>query len=135
MFNFSALLRTALTVTAVLLIVGSAIAVGPVFWEISKQDDVIKGDARGVSIAENGTINLAPAFSLVYDTKQAYVWSSTTDASGNIYLGTGHDGRIFKVTPAGQGALLYDAPELDVTALATDSGQSLCGHFARRKDL
>jgi sugar lactone lactonase YvrE len=125
MFNFSALLRTGLTVTTVLLIVGSAIAVGPVFWEISKQDDVIKGDARGVSIAENGTINLAPAFSLIYDTKQAYVWSSTTDTAGNIYLGTGHDGRIFKVTPGGQGALLYDAPELDVTALATDSQGNL----------
>src|SRR4029079_9911295 len=112
---------------AVFLLVtcGSAIAVGPVFWEISKQDDVIKGDARGVSIAESGTINLAPAFTLVYDTKQAYVWSSTTDAAGNIYLGTGHDGRIFKVTPAGQGSLLYDAPELDVTALATDSQANL----------
>src|SRR6185295_4874125 len=48
-----------------------------------------------------------------------------TDAAGNIYLGTGHDGRIFKVNPAGQGSLLYDAPELDVTALATDSQGNL----------
>src|SRR6185295_16426059 len=125
MFNFSAAFRTVLTVTAVLLIAGSAIAVGPVFWEISKQDDVIKGDARGVSISENGTINLAPSFSLVYDTKEAYIWSSATDAAGNIYLGTGHDGKIFKVTPAGQGRLLYDASELDVTALATDAQGNL----------
>ena len=102
------------------LLCGSAIAVGPVFWEISKQDDVIKGDARGVSIAENGTIMLAPAFTLVYDTKEAYVWSSATDGAGNVYLGTGHEGRIFKVTPNGEGRLLYDAAELDVMALATD---------------
>src|SRR6266849_157031 len=102
------------------LLCASAIATGPVFWEISKQDDVLKGDARGVSIAENGTISLAPAFTLIYDTKEAYIWSSATDALGNIYLGTGHEGRIFKVTPAGEGRLLYDAPELDVTALTTD---------------
>jgi sugar lactone lactonase YvrE len=120
MFKLTYVCRLALVVTTLVLLWGSAIATGPVFWEISKQDDVLKGDARGVSIAENGTITLAPAFKLIYDTKEAYIWSSATDASGNIYLGTGHEGRIFKVTPAGEGKLLYDAPELDVTALATD---------------
>ena len=125
MYKSPALIKTAFTSmllasTILALLCGSAIAVGPVFWEISKQDDVIKGDARGVSIAENGTITLAPALTLVYDTKEAYIWSSATDAAGNIYLGTGHEGRIFKVAPTGEGRLLYDAAELDVTALATD---------------
>ncbi|HSV26097.1 MAG TPA: hypothetical protein VLJ17_24110, partial [Xanthobacteraceae bacterium] len=109
----------------VALFCSSGFAVGPVFWEITKQDDVIKGDARGVSIAENGTIMLAPAFTLVYDTKEAYIWSSTTDTAGNIFLGTGHEGRIFKVTTAGEGRLFYDAAELDVTAMVTDSQGNL----------
>lgn len=97
-----------------------AFASGPVFWEVSKQQGVLKGDAKGVSIDENGVMTLAPSFDLVYDTKETYIWSSAMDASGNVYLGTGHEGRIFKVTPGGQGKLLYDSPELDVTALATD---------------
>jgi len=109
-----------LSVMLVVFLCASASAVNPVFWEISKQDDVLKGDARGVSIGENGTIMLAPTFNLVYDTKEAYIWSSAVDTSGNIYLGTGHAGRIFKVTPAGEGRLLYDASELDVTAMVTD---------------
>lgn len=102
------------------LCAGLALAGGPVFWETSKQEEVAKGDARGVSIAESGTITLAPAYPLVYDTKEAYIWSSATDASGNIFLGTGHEGRIFIVDRKGSGRMLYDAPELDVTALATD---------------
>ena len=120
MYKPAALIKSALISITFVLLCGSAIAVGPVFWEISKQDDVIKGDARGVSIAENGTITLAPAFTLVYDTKEAYIWSSASDSAGNIYLGTGHEGRIFKVSPKGEGRMLYDAGELDVMALATD---------------
>jgi sugar lactone lactonase YvrE len=107
------------------LVCGVAQAGGPVFWEISRQDDIIKGDARGVSIAQNGAIMLAPAFTQVYDTKEAYIWSSVTDAAGNIYLGTGHEGRIFKVDPSGAGRMIYDAGELDVTALATDVAGNL----------
>lgn len=120
MYKLTVPLQTALASMIVALFCSSGFAVGPVFWEITKQDDVIKGDARGVSIAENGTIMLAPAFTLVYDTKEAYIWSSTTDTAGNIFLGTGHEGRIFKVTPGGEGRLFYDAAELDVTAMVTD---------------
>jgi hypothetical protein len=114
-----------LTSLALLALGGLALASGPVFWETSKQEDVLKGDARGVSIAENGAVTLAPAYSLAYDTKEAYIWSSTTDAAGNIYLGTGHDGKVFKVDTTGAGRMLYDAPELDVTALATDAQGNL----------
>jgi hypothetical protein len=117
--------KSFLTALASLMLAGIALASGPLFWEIAKQDDVVKGDARGVSIAENGAVTLAPAYSLVYDTKEAYIWSSTTDAAGNIYLGTGHDGKIFKVDATGAGRLLYDAPELDVTALAADTQGNL----------
>ncbi|HKP11311.1 MAG TPA: hypothetical protein VJZ91_04345, partial [Blastocatellia bacterium] len=117
--------KSFLTALALLTLSGLAMASGPLFWETAKQDDVVKGDARGVSIAENGAVTLAPAYTLVYDTKEAYIWSSTTDAAGNIYLGTGHDGKIFKVDSAGAGRLLYDAPELDVTALTTDAQGNL----------
>lgn len=120
MFNIR-LFRPALAAGLLMLALsGLAFPGGPVFWEISKQEDVVKGDARGISIAENGAIQLAPAYTLVYDTKEAYIWSSASDSMGNIYLGTGHEGRIFKVDPAGAGKLLYDAGELDVYAMTTD---------------
>src|SRR5690349_15651792 len=90
----------------------------PVVWETSGRSELLKGDSRGVSISDTGVLMLAPKLNEVFNTQQTYVWSSAIDNQGNVILGTGHDGKIFKVTSAGTGSLLYDAPELDVTALA-----------------
>jgi len=90
----------------------------PIIWETVGRADLLKGDARGVSISDTGVLMLAPKLNEVFNTQQTYIWSSAVDSQGNVYLGTGHDGKTYKITPAGTGSLLYDAPELDVTALA-----------------
>src|SRR4029450_5633946 len=87
-------------------------------WETASRSELLKGDARGVSISDTGVIMLAPRLTELFNTQQTYIWSSAIDGQGNVYLGTGHDGKIFKVTSTGAGSLLYDAAELDVTALA-----------------
>ncbi|HZH30562.1 MAG TPA: hypothetical protein VEY11_07340 [Pyrinomonadaceae bacterium] len=95
----------------------TARAGGPVIWETNSREELLKGEARGVSVTDTGALMLAPRFAQLFDTEQAFIWSSAADERGNVYLGTGHDGRIFRVGADGKGALLYDAAELDVTAL------------------
>jgi len=95
-----------------------AFAGEPIVWGVNTRAELLKGEARGVSVTDNGELTLAPALSQLFNTEQAYVWSSAIDASGNVYLGTGHDGKLFRVTPDGKGSLLYKASELDVTAIA-----------------
>ncbi len=90
----------------------------PAVWETSGRVELLRGDARGVSITDTGVLMLAPNLTEVFNTQQTYVWSSAVDNQGNVFLGTGHDGKLFRITAAGAGSLLYDAPELDVTALA-----------------
>src|SRR5882724_2929092 len=97
----------------------------PVVWEISSRTELLKGEARGVSVTETGILRLAPNLSQLFNTEQAYVWSTAIDAAGNVYLGTGHDGKLFRVSSDGKGSLLYKAPELDVTALAVASDGSV----------
>ena len=107
-------------VAALLLIAASApktYSGQPIIWETSGRADLLKGDARGVSISDTGMLMLAPRLTEVFNTEQAFVWSSAVDGQGNAYLGTGHDGKIFRVFPDGHGSLLYDAAELDVTAI------------------
>src|SRR5712692_6060706 len=95
----------------------NAFADEPVVWEMSSRNELLKGEARGVSVTDSGVLTLAPGFRHIFDTEQAYVWSTAVDSGGNVYLGTGHDGKIFRVTPDGKGSLLYKTTELYVTAL------------------
>lgn len=104
-----------LFITALSIIV---VAGEPSIWSVNSRADVLKGDARSVSIEANGTITLAPKLNEIYKTEQPYIWSTAIDASGNVYLGTGSDGRIYKVGASGSGSLFSDFSELNVTALA-----------------
>ena len=101
----------------ILLLSITARAGEPQVWSVNSRADVLKGDANGVSISDTGAITLAPKLVEVFKTEQSYVWSSAVDAQGNFYLGTGGDGKIFKVDAAGRGTLLYDSAELNVSAL------------------
>ena len=96
----------------------NSLAVGPQVWSVNSRADVLKGDARGVSIDSDGTITLAPKLAEIYKTGEQYIWSSAVDESGNVYLGTGGEGKVFRVAASGQGALLTKLAEMNVTALA-----------------
>lgn len=100
-------------------------AADPSVWTVGSRADVLKGDSRGVSIDANGSITLAPKLTEIYKTEQPYIWSSVIDASGNIFLGTGSDGRVYKVSPGGSGAMFADLSELNVTSLAIGRGGEL----------
>ena len=93
-------------------------AAGPAVWSVNSRSDVLKGDSDGVSIDSTGTITAAPRLSEVFKTEQPYIWSSISDPAGNVYLGTGSDGKIFKVDTSGKGALFADLSELNVSAIA-----------------
>jgi len=99
----------------------------PAVWETSGRADLLKGDSHGVSISDTGALMLAPKITEVFNTQQTYIWSTVVDNQGNVFLGTGHDGKIFRVTSSGVGSLLYDAAELDVTALAAKDGVLYAG--------
>jgi hypothetical protein len=108
-------------ITTLIFLLSSFIAAQagqPAIWETSGRAELLRGDARGVSISDTGVLMLAPKLTEVFNTQQTYIWSSAIDNQGNVFLGTGHDGKIFRISSAGSGSLLYDAVELDVTALA-----------------
>lgn len=97
------------------------LAVTPFFWETRTYDDFRKGTFNNLSLTSEDRLVLAPRFDTVFNTEQPFVWGAAADSKGNVYLGTGHDGKIYRVDTSGKGTLLADLPELDVFAIAIDS--------------
>ena len=75
----------------------SVLAVTPMFWENFTQEELLKGTLTKVSLAADGRLFLAQEYDLVYDTKQPYIFSMVKDKAGNVYVGTGHEGKVFKI--------------------------------------
>jgi hypothetical protein len=101
------------------------LAVTPQFWEIRTYDEFRRGKLTNLSLTSDDELILAPRFDMVFDTEQTLVWCAVADSKGNVYLGTGHDGKVFKVDAAGKGALVVDLAELDVLAVAVDRNDVL----------
>jgi sugar lactone lactonase YvrE len=53
-------------------------------------------------------------------TAASHIMALTLDHQNNLYVGTGNDGIIYKVTPDGKTNVLFDAKENSITGLATD---------------
>lgn len=110
--------RSLLSFASLLLLTTFTFASEPQVWSVNSRADVMRGQARSVSIDASGNITPATKVTEVYKTEQPYIWSSAIDAGGNVYLGTGAEGRIYKVAPSGSGAMFADLTELNVSAIA-----------------
>jgi len=104
-----------------ILLAAPLFAVTPSFWEVRSYEDFQKGKLSNLSLTNDDRLILAPRYDMVFDTQQTLIASAVADSKGNVYLGTGHDGKIYKVDPSGKGAQVADLNELDIFALAVDS--------------
>jgi len=87
----------------------SASAGGPIFWRVNTRAEIERGDVRGVSIADNGALTLAPALIEVFDSKQAYIWSAAADKApdGSVRLIGRVDDQVRQVLLGQAEAMVY----------------------------
>jgi hypothetical protein len=117
--------RRALVAAAVLACGTIALhASTPKFFQAATQADFLKGDVDNLSIDSRGQLMLGPATELVYETPSPFLWAVTAAPDGSLFIGTGNDGRVFRVDAQGNGRPFFDAAELEVHAMtpAPDGG-------------
>jgi len=121
-------MRRALLVFVFALAATLPLGAGPQFWRAATQADFLKGDLEQLAVDEHGRLTLGPTIARVFDAGVPFVWTAAAGPGGVVYLGTGNDGKVFKVDADGRGTLFYDAPELQVHAvLPRPDGSVLVG--------
>ena len=100
-------------------------AAGARFWEVGTLADFLKGDATSLSIDLHGRLLLGPSLTAVADTDAPVLWGAVVATDGTVFVGSGNDGKVMKVTRDGKFSLFYDSTELEVHALAFAPGGGL----------
>ena len=90
-------------------------------WEMNSYHDFLRGRFSGVSLDRDGRLTVAPHLATVFATDQAAIWSLARSSDGSLYLGTGHRGRVYKISPAGGSSLLWTSDQPEIFALAVDA--------------
>ena len=97
----------------------------PQIWRQGAQSDFAAGTLKNVAVTSLGDVRLSPALQKVADTTENYVWAIQPDGKGNVYLGTGDGGVIYKMDAAGKMTPFFQTKELEVTALALEADGTL----------
>ncbi len=82
--------------------------------------DFSRGQFNGALVESDGTIRVGPRSRRLFSSAEPLAWSIASDGKGVTYLGTGNSARILRIEN-GVSKVIYQGPEVAVTALAIDS--------------
>ena len=88
------------------------------FFLAASQADFLKGDVENLTIDSRGELSLGPAAELIYESAAPFLWSVAAQPDGTLFVGSGNEGKVFKIDPQGHGSSFFDSTELEVHALA-----------------
>jgi hypothetical protein len=101
------------------------VASKPVFWQTATLTDFLRGEVENLSVDGHGRLVLGPATELVAETTSPFLWAMVVAQDGSIYVGSGNEGKVFKIDGGGKVATFFDTTELEVHALALGPDGSL----------
>ena len=78
------------------------------------------GEFDNVSLTSEGHLELAPAMTNLASVTDPIVWAAVQDEKGNVFFGTGNQGKVYKLTPKGELSTFFAPNEVMVHALAID---------------
>ncbi len=87
-------------------------------WVCDTSADFSAGEARGISVAADGALVAGRSLMKVEGVSEAVLFVAASGKGGELYVGTGDNGKILRVLPGGSVDSWATLPEQEVTALA-----------------
>jgi hypothetical protein len=109
-----------------LALAANAFAVAPQFWRVNSAEDFLAGESEGFAITSRGELKPAPAMKKIATLTDPFVLSQTSAPNGDRFLGTGNDGKVYRLRGE-ELKLLYTAPEPEIYAVAFAGGALYVG--------
>jgi hypothetical protein len=123
----------ALSVAAVWISASPAGAVGTRSFQLNTLEDFKGGDLTGVSIDSGGNVRAGLNLGSIPIPDASSVWSSATLPDGTVLLGTGSDGKVYRVS-AGKAELAATTGQMAASAMAVGwNGDVYVGTFPEGK--
>lgn len=108
-----------------LLLVSNARAEETRTWIQGSQDDFLKGSTQGLSIRNDGKLELAPRLEQIDEMPASYFWDVVVGADGSIYAAAGPEAAVIRIAPDGQRSVFFETDAVEIHALALDSQGNL----------
>ena len=86
-------------------------------WQHHAPAHYDKAKLKDTVVSSEGVVRLARLLRPLGDFKADHVWDVVEDGKGNLYLATGDEGKIFKISPEGKSSLVYTAKDSQVFCL------------------
>ena len=83
------------------------------------------GEFENVSLTSAGHLELAPAMTNLASPTDPIIWAAVQDAQGNVFFGTGNQGKVYNLTPDGKLSTFFEPNEVMIHALAMDGKDRL----------
>ena len=102
-------------------IAGIAYAATSTVWETSGFTDFVKGRLSGLSLTADGILEPGPSLRFNAALDQPALWDLAAAPDRSIYAATGHQGKVFRISPDGKSSVVWTAGETEVFAICVDS--------------
>lgn len=103
-----------------------AFGVNTSLWKQQSHSDFEEADAKDLALTSTGDVMLSSTVDAFTKLKESQVWALVEDSAGNLYAGTGNEGKIYKIGVDGDTAeLYYNSPEVTIYSLAIGPDDAL----------
>src|SRR5215471_8871165 len=93
--------------------------------EVAAAQEGAKPPQPGEKPQTSVAVDTSYSTSVLFDPKTKYIWAMALDRQGDIFVGTGDRGEIFRIDPSGAGSLFFKSDEAQIRVLTFDNNGDL----------